>query len=131
MMETPAARPPLTWRHSAVIVLIIMAVGTLLALCGHNLLSPPPFSPAAYLYMIPALAWVPVLLYFGFRHPIGWRWIPVLLMLAGIVPILIALGLGFRAALLSPIDPTCLQQTLENGQIQYTCRISLIADSAI
>src|SRR5258708_28384128 len=130
-MEAAATTRPLTRRRSAVIVLIVMAVGQILAGWEPIWLSPPHFATTDYMYMLPALLWIRVLMYFGFRHPVGWRWIRVLLMLVGFVPILFALGLGFRAALLSTIEPTCVEQSLADGQTLYTCRISLLADSAI
>ena len=131
MLEAATEKPPLTWQRSALIVLIVIGIGTLLAEWEPIWLSPPHFASTDYLYMIPALAWIPGLIILRLRRPIGWRWTPILLVVVGLVPTVGAIGLAVRAGVLTAVEPVCVQQPLTDGQIVQTCRLSMPADNAI
>jgi len=120
----------LTWWRAGLIVLAIMAVTTLLVWWEPLWLRPPNFAQTDFVYAIIALLWIPAIVIVALRHPRGSRWIPVLLVLLGMFPLLLGVGLFIRGSIIESSPPNCNQKPVDAGQVLYTCRVSLISDSA-
>src|ERR1041384_5017549 len=110
----------LTWWRAGLFIVAIMGVTTLLVWWEPLWLRPPNFAQTDYVYAAIALLWIPVMVVYRLRHPRGSRWIPLLLVLLGMFPLLLGVGLFIRGSIIGSSPPNCTQQSVDSGQVLYT-----------
>ncbi len=130
-MDLSADTKRLTWRRCAGIVLAVMIVGTLAAIQFPYWFKPPNFTLSGLLQALLTVLWIPVLIFLIMRRPQGSRWIPLLLLLVGLIPVSIGGFLWARGAILDASGPSCKVQDLSDGTTRYICNLAFFGDSTV
>jgi len=112
----------ITWDRVARCVLPPMGVGFVLIVWQPLTLVPPAKSFSGLIYVLCAVAWIPLLLLFAWRHPAGAQWKLYALVAAGVIPVLMALSLLLSTLTSFAFEPKCESISSPNWLTRYECR---------
>lgn len=112
----------ITWDRVARYVLPTMGVGFIFIVWQPLTLVPPAKSFTGLIYVLCAVAWIPLLLLFARQHPAGEQWKLYAIVAVGVVPVLMALSLLLGTLTSLSFESKCESISSPNFFVRYECR---------
>jgi len=126
--RSEASPEHITWDDVARYVLPTMGVGFVLIVWQPLSFVPPAKPFSGLIYVLCAVAWIPLLLLLAWRHPAGAQWKLYAILAVGVIPVLMALSLLLGTLTSFAFEPKCESITASNFFARYECR-TLFASS--